>query len=526
MFFLSAAISSASADNDRYEEEGRPRVIGGSPASIKDWPAFGTLRYYDEATKESGHVCGGTMITPNWMLTAAHCVARHEDEDTLTGCYSDDAKKSRCGRLQVVLGQDDLTKPVDSLVFEVAGIEVHDAFMKAYKAARGKGLPSHGAGFAATRDVGHDIALIRLNRPWPGALSLLSLSDDTDPQLPPGSDLHVAGHGHDEPNPNDRKMRRYTRAGNETFFAASNPLMSAKLPMVSTQVCRLQYEKMYQSPAIGDAQICAGTDTGGRDSCTGDSGGPLMAYDGRNRKYQVGIVSWGRGCAKASWYGIYTRVSAHTDWIKSKAGPFDGVAVAELEPDETSERSARAGLITASLGQIARELGPSADRVRVTIPGGSRVRIGDTFNFTIESSVAGRLIVVDIDANGKVTQIVPNELMATSDAKSLARIGAGQRMTVPASDESWGFHSFTARPPAGSGKLLVLVVPDAFPLEATVWSDAQRELTRGFEPTPASGYLMNLVGQILETLGSSRAAGASDPRKDWAWTVLETELIE
>ncbi|MCB1465668.1 MAG: trypsin-like serine protease, partial [Rhizobiaceae bacterium] len=72
--------------------------------------------------------------------------------------------------------------------------------------------------------------------------------------------------------------------------------------------------------------LCAGIKEGGRDSCSGDSGGPLFVTDG-SHVTQIGVVSWGEGpvdaaapCGHANAYGVYTRLSNYTDWIKSKTG--------------------------------------------------------------------------------------------------------------------------------------------------------------------------------------------------------------
>jgi secreted trypsin-like serine protease len=72
--------------------------------------------------------------------------------------------------------------------------------------------------------------------------------------------------------------------------------------------------------------LCAGVQSGARDACNGDSGGPLFTVkDGK--PVQVGIVSWGEGpmdegaaCGHANAYGIYTRLAHYTDWVKSKMG--------------------------------------------------------------------------------------------------------------------------------------------------------------------------------------------------------------
>lgn len=65
--------------------------------------------------------------------------------------------------------------------------------------------------------------------------------------------------------------------------------------------------------------ICAGTEQGGKDTCFGDSGGPLTCPQNGTRQL-AGIVSFGAGCAKPNYAGVYARVTAVRDWIKSIAG--------------------------------------------------------------------------------------------------------------------------------------------------------------------------------------------------------------
>nr|CAI5866442.1 unnamed protein product [Callosobruchus analis] len=74
----------------------------------------------------------------------------------------------------------------------------------------------------------------------------------------------------------------------------------------------------YSSKMISDNMLCAGyPDTGKKDSCQGDSGGPLVTRKRNSSRYEViGIVSWGNGCARPGYPGVYTRVTQYVDWIK------------------------------------------------------------------------------------------------------------------------------------------------------------------------------------------------------------------
>ena len=98
----------------------------------------------------------------------------------------------------------------------------------------------------------------------------------------------------------------------------SNIKMQVWLPVVSNDDCNRVYTQKRIS--IGDSQLCAGG-VEGKDSCTGDSGGPLMSTgitprDGKTRYFVAGVVSYGpETCGTRGWPGVYTRVSGYTDWI-------------------------------------------------------------------------------------------------------------------------------------------------------------------------------------------------------------------
>ncbi|MFF3621738.1 serine protease [Streptomyces sp. NPDC002467] len=92
-------------------------------------------------------------------------------------------------------------------------------------------------------------------------------------------------------------------------------LMKATVPFVSDASC----QAAYGSSLVPAEEICAGFDQGGVDTCQGDSGGPMFRRDNNNAWIQVGIVSWGEGCARAGYPGVYTEVSTFASAIKAAA---------------------------------------------------------------------------------------------------------------------------------------------------------------------------------------------------------------
>ena len=89
-----------------------------------------------------------------------------------------------------------------------------------------------------------------------------------------------------------------------------NILQEVNVTTMTNQQCR---RKKYSHSEITDYMICAGDV--GRDSCQGDSGGPLSVLGQDDRYSQIGIVSWGEGCAKPGYPGVYTRLTSLLDWV-------------------------------------------------------------------------------------------------------------------------------------------------------------------------------------------------------------------
>ncbi|MGE7388295.1 serine protease [Streptomyces sp. NPDC004126] len=92
-------------------------------------------------------------------------------------------------------------------------------------------------------------------------------------------------------------------------------LLKAQVPFVSDASC----QSSYGSELVPAEEICAGLPQGGVDTCQGDSGGPMFRRDNNNAWIQVGIVSWGQGCARPNYPGVYTEVSTFAAAIKSAA---------------------------------------------------------------------------------------------------------------------------------------------------------------------------------------------------------------
>jgi len=237
-----------------------PRIIGGKEVPPDTFPWMIALVYRDEPDIYQGQFCGGSLIHPNWVLTASHCIHDKSSE------------------IDAVLGTNDLTSPPGEYErIEVVEIIEHPGY-------------NHFT-------MNNDIALLRLSRPSRQTpISSLITPANAFILAPPGKIVTITGWG-------DTDIKPW-----RTDFPEL--LMQVDLPIVSNANCR----RVYKWKVTGN-MLCAGSEEGGKDSCNGDSGGPLIVEDGHGGYAQAGIVSWGEGCGRADYYGVNTRVSKYIDWI-------------------------------------------------------------------------------------------------------------------------------------------------------------------------------------------------------------------
>jgi len=230
------------------------RIVGGTEL---DYPR--ELPFMASLFSSWGHICGGSLVAPTWVVTAAHCTTGGAVVTVKVGMHRKSCSSSSC---------DDC-------------VQVRTVKRK---------IEHSGYSSVSLRD---DIALIELSSPVDYAPIATYAGEGANLEAA-GTPVVVSGWG-------------------TLSSGGSSPDIANKVtvPIYSDAACR----QAYGSGSISSGMVCAGLTQGGKDSCQGDSGGPLFYDDPAGAKTLIGIVSWGAGCADAGLPGVYTRVSSYASWL-------------------------------------------------------------------------------------------------------------------------------------------------------------------------------------------------------------------
>ncbi|XP_066033692.1 acrosin-like [Chamaea fasciata] len=246
-----------STGNEAYDY-GMTRVVGGVGALEASWPWIVSIQH-----PGLGHWCGGSLITADWVLTAAHCFDKLDD----------------ISMLYVVLGATEFTQPgPGAVVRNVKQVVVHPYYRRA--------------------DFSYDIALLQLD----GSVqcsTYIQLACLADPALEVSKldNCWIAGWG----------------STTARAQGSSGRLQEAKVQLINSQLCN---STAWYAGQVHPYNLCAGYPQGTIDTCQGDSGGPLMCKDNTAEYWWVvGLTSWGEGCARPKRPGIYTSTRHFYHWI-------------------------------------------------------------------------------------------------------------------------------------------------------------------------------------------------------------------
>ncbi|WDE00214.1 serine protease [Thalassomonas actiniarum] len=252
------ASTSAFAGTTIKSNSGLPsiRIVGGEESVPHSRPYQVSLQSTD-----GSHFCGGSLIGDDLVLTAAHCMEGVDGNNP---------------ELQVRVGAHSLTDG-SGQVIQVATTYTNQEYP----------------------DLSKDVAVLKLaEKVTDSNAAALTLADDAffTANMAAGKDMLVSGWG-------------TLSSGGEM----PDKLMEVTVPYVTNEICN---QATAYDGQVQDTEMCAGLAEGGKDSCQGDSGGPLVVDTG-NGMVQVGVVSWGEGCAAEGKYGVYANVASLKTWIDS-----------------------------------------------------------------------------------------------------------------------------------------------------------------------------------------------------------------
>ena len=304
---------------DSVETELPIRIIGGVEVRYEDFPWQVAIL---QINHDQGYqTCGGSIISDRWVLTAAHCVW-------------DEQRNRQIPRenLAIYWGSESLESG-GNIEF-ISRVIVHEGFDFKF--------------------MGADIALIELESSISAPSVPLALSRTPHLEVP-GQVATVSGWGlvrpiyeYEEGHFVDLLTEHEVLREEISKYSPAN-LMAAGIRIVSLQECRSAMGDLASS--VTERTICAGWPDGGRDSCSGDSGGPLHVRGDDSEFIQIGIVSWGRGaCGLPGEYSVYTRVSSYWDWISQHVGltaPAPPITETEPSPEPAGSPGANRALIVA-----------------------------------------------------------------------------------------------------------------------------------------------------------------------------------
>jgi secreted trypsin-like serine protease len=245
------------------------RIVGGEESTPSQWPYAVSLKY------NGTHFCGGTLIAQRWVLTAAHCMYDSQDAPL------------QLANLTATVGEYDLSSSPATSSSALEQKFIHPDY-----------------------DLNSQI----------NDIALLKLATATDNEAVIMVDM---------PSTNEFITQEYPVTaigwGSTVGYDSGQPVVpiypdilnEVEVFLYTDEQCEYVLGTNFQS----EVMICAGLPEGGKDTCQGDSGGPLMV----NSNYgwqQIGITSWGYGCAAPDSPGVYTRLALYNDWLNKTISPF------------------------------------------------------------------------------------------------------------------------------------------------------------------------------------------------------------
>jgi secreted trypsin-like serine protease len=245
-------------------------INGGTSAEAGKFPFQVALIRSDtpQGREHFGQFCGGALIDRIWIVTAAHCVpsTTEQEVDVYIGSVTLPSGGARGGGTRLSLAK----------------------------------IVSHQNYVEATHD--NDVAMLKLAQPAPANLTpaVVATPAIADVAGTTGAKVTVIGWG------------AMTEGGSTT-----PTLMEVTVTVQDRQQCEANYRSVVPTTRITANMFCAGELEGVKDSCQGDSGGFIGAPRAGGGFDQLGVVSWGFGCARPGLFGVYTRLANYEPWIRT-----------------------------------------------------------------------------------------------------------------------------------------------------------------------------------------------------------------